>query len=137
MPISLIKQYSVYLANQPGTLKAFADIFARENIDILAISQDTRYDSAVMRVAIEEDSDEISHSLSKAGFTSVKTDAICLELKNRVGAARDIGAILGNEGINITAIYGSASGAHSRLILIVNDIERAMDVLEKSKIAEI
>ncbi|MDR0292484.1 MAG: hypothetical protein LBI01_07035, partial [Elusimicrobium sp.] len=94
MPISLIKQYSVFIANQPGALKAFTDLFVRENVDIIAISQDVRYDSAVVRLAIDNDSDEISRAITKAGFTSVKTDAICVEAKNRVGMIRDIGAIL-------------------------------------------
>ena len=135
MAITILKQYSVFLANRPGTLKTFADLFVQECINIIAISQDIRYDSAVMRLAIDNDSEEISRAIIKAGFTSVKTDAICLELDDRMGMIRDVAAVLGAENINISAIYGSTNGPNSRLILVVNDIDKAIDVLEKSKLA--
>lgn len=82
---------SVFLINEPGALKNFAELFVRENVDVIAISQDVRYDAAVVRLTVKYDQ-EISHTLTKAGFTSVKTDAICIDTPNRVGLLRDIGA---------------------------------------------
>lgn len=132
MSINVIKQYSVFLMNEPGALKNFAELFVRENVNIIAISQDVRYDAAVVRIAVKYD-EEISHALTKAGFTSVKTDAICLDVKDRVGLARDIGAVLFKQGINITTIYGAAmEGGMSRWVIIVNDITKALNALESS-----
>ncbi|WP_424244186.1 hypothetical protein Dip510_001380 [Elusimicrobium posterum] len=131
--VSLIKQYSVFLVNQPGALKKFSDLFYSEEVNILAISQDVRYDAAVVRVAIDSDNDEINYAITKAGFTSVKTDAICINARNRVGVIREIGEVLSKEGINITTIYGSVSeGPRSRIIIVVNNIAKAMEILEKS-----
>ena len=102
------------------------------NVNIIAISQDVRYDAAVVRIAVKYE-EEISHALTKAGFTSVKTDAICLDVKDRVGLARDIGTVLFKEGINITSIYGSAmEDGMSRWIIVVNDITKALNALETS-----
>lgn len=130
MPISVIKQYSVFLINEPGALKNFADLFVRENVNIIAISQDVRYDAAVVRIAVKYN-EEISHALTKAGFTSVKTDAICIDAPDRIGLARDIGAVLCEKGINITTIYGAAKeGGGSRWIVVVNDITKALSALE-------
>ncbi|OUO56122.1 hypothetical protein [Candidatus Avelusimicrobium gallicola] len=132
MAISVVKQYSVFLINEPGALKNFAELFVRENVDVIAISQDVRYDAAVVRLAIKYEQ-EISHALTKAGFTSVKTDAICLDAPNRVGLIRDIGSVLSNNGINITTIYGTAgAGTDSRWIIVVNDITKALNALEAS-----
>ena len=103
MALTIVKQYSVCLLNEPGTLKNFAELFVREQVDIIAMAQDVRYDAAVVRVAVQHDKG-ISHVLTKAGFTSVKTDAICLDMPNRVGILRDIGDVLSNHGINITTI---------------------------------
>jgi hypothetical protein len=136
MRITLIKQYSVFLINNPGELKKFTDIFAKENINILAISQDVRSGSAVVRLAIDSDSEQISHSITKEGFTSVKTDALCLEFKNHPGILRDITAVLASSGINIISIYGSTCGESSRLVIIPNDTEKAMELLEKSGFRE-
>ncbi len=136
MAINIIKQYSVFLINEPGALQNFADLFVRENVDIIAMAQDVRYDAAVVRVAVEQDNG-ISHTLTKAGFTSVKTDAICLDIPNRVGILRDIGSILAGQGINITTIYGTTnSGGNTRWIIVVNDITKALNALENSGLFE-
>ena len=132
MSINVVKQYSVFLINEPGALKNFAELFVRENVDVIAISQD----AAVVRLTVKYDQ-EISHALTKAGFTSVKTDAICIDTPNRVGLLRDIGAVLSSHGINITTIYGTAStGPNSRWIVVVNDITKALNALESSGIFE-
>lgn len=136
MSINVVKQYSVFLINEPGALKNFAELFVRENVDVIAISQDVRYDAAVVRLTVKYDQ-EISHALTKAGFTSVKTDAICIDTPNRVGLLRDIGAVLSSHGINITTIYGTTStGPNSRWIAVVNDITKALNALESSGIFE-
>ncbi|WP_428059720.1 hypothetical protein [Candidatus Avelusimicrobium stercoris] len=136
MSINVVKQYSVFLINEPGALKNFAELFVRENVDVIAISQDVRYDAAVVRLVVKYDQ-EISHALTKAGFTSVKTDAICIDTVNRVGLLRDIGAVLSGHGINITTIYGTAgAGPNSRWIVVINDITKALNALESSGIFE-
>ena len=134
MSIKIIKQYSVFLANEPGALKNFTELFARAGINIMAVSQDVRYDAAVVRVAVEtQDSDEISHAITKAGFTTVKTDAVSIDIENKVGVLRDVAAVLANEGINIISIYGSVpDGGSSLIVLVVNDIPRAVAALEKA-----
>ncbi len=134
MAISIVKQYSVFLINEPGTLKSFTELFVRENVDIIAMAQDVRYDAAVVRFAVQHDKG-ISHILTKAGFTSVKTDAICLDLPNRVGILRDVGAVMSNNGINITTFYGTSDkNGITRWIIVVNDITQALNALENSDI---
>lgn len=136
MAISIVKQYSVFLLNEPGALKSFTELFVRENVDIIAMAQDVRYDAAVVRLAVQHDKG-ISHVLTKAGFTSVKTDAICLDMPNRVGILRDVGAVLSSQGINITTFYGTADTAGiTRWIIVVNDITKALNALETSGLFE-
>ena len=132
MAIKVIKQYSVFLMNEPGALKKFAELFVQEKLNIIAISPDVRYDAAVVRITVKYN-EEISHALTKAGFTSVKTDAICLETEDREGIARDIGDVLFKQGINITTIYGaSTEKGMSRWIVVVSDITKALNALESS-----
>ena len=96
------------------------------------MAQDVRYDAAVVRLAVQDDKG-ISHLLTKAGFTSVKTDAICLDIPNRVGILRDVGAVMANNGINITTFYGTSDkDGMTRWIIIVNDITQALNALENS-----
>ncbi len=132
MSIRVVKQYSVFLANQPGALKDFADLFVQENATLLAVSSDVRFDAAVVRVAIDY-KQEVGHALTKAGFTNVKTDAICIDTPDRIGIARDIGAVMSQHNLNITSIYGAAAvGNQARFVLVVSDIQKAVKALEES-----
>lgn len=134
MPISVVKQYSVFLVNEPGTLKNVAEILMREKVNIIALSQGVHYDAATFRLAITHDQ-EISHILTRAGFTSVKTEAICIETKDRPGLILDISSVLTKQNINIAAIYGSVtSDGQSRWIAIVNNITKALNALEASNL---
>ena len=135
MAVTLVKQYSVFLTNEPGVLKNFADLFVRNQVDLLAISEDVRYDAAIMRFAVAYDTD-ISHLLTQAGFTSVKTDAICVDAPDRTGLVRDIGAVMAGAKVNISSIYGSGNKTSSRWVLVVNNITRAMSALEESGLFE-
>ena len=132
MPLSIVKQYSVFLVNEPGTLKNVAEILMREKVNIIALSQGVHYDAATFRLAITHDQ-EISHILTRAGFTSVKTEAICIETKARPGLILDISSVLTKQNINIAAIYGSVTAdGQSRWIAIVNNITKAFNALEES-----
>lgn len=133
MSITVVKQYSVFLTNEPGALKNFADLFVKENVSLLAISSDVRFDAAVVRVAIKYN-DEVGHALTKGGFTNVKTDAICIDTPDRIGIARDIGDVMHKHGLNITSIYGASAHAPgwARFIIVVNDIANALNALESS-----
>ena len=133
----LVKQYSVFLPNEPGTLRQFTEIFSRAGVNIIAISQDVRYDSAIIRIAVEEDNDEISHAITKSGFTSVKADAVSIDAPDRVGFLSELSKLFGDAGINLSSIYGSTgSGSHARMIIVPNDIPKAIDLLKRSKILE-
>ena len=132
MPLSVVKQYSVFLVNEPGTLKSVAEILLREKVNIIAMSQGVHYDAATFRLAITHEQ-EISHILTRAGITSVKTEAICIETKDRPGLVYDISSVLTKHGINISTIYGAVtSDGQSRWIAIVNNITKALNALEQS-----
>ena len=132
MSITVVKQYSVFLANEPGALKNFSDLFVKEHLSLLAISSDVRFDASVVRVAVKYD-DEVGHALTKGGFTNVKTDAICIDTQDRVGIARDIGDVMHKHGLNITSIYGAnCMEGKARFIIVVNDIAKALNALESS-----
>ena len=132
MSIRIVKQYSVFLANEPGALKDFAHLFAQQDVTLLAVSSDVRFDAAVVRVAIDQ-KQEVGHALTKAGFTNVKTDAICIDTPDRMGIARDIGAVMSQHELNITSIYGAAAiGGQARFIIVVSDIQKAIKALEDS-----
>lgn len=130
----MVTQYRVFLVNEPGTLRDFSELFAKTKTPIIAISQDARYDAAVVRVAVE-DSDELSHAITQAGITSVKTEVLCMDVKESVHVIRDLADIFKKEKVNINTIYGSSLGnGFSRMILGVNDLPKAIELIQENKI---
>jgi len=130
MPVKLIKQYTVFIPNVPGALSKFVELFAKEGVNIIGIASEIRDDSGVVRVAIDADR-KLSHVLTSAGFTTIETSLISLELPDKPGQLLRLTKILCSNNINITTVYGtSVGGANGRLLLNVSDTEKALDVLK-------
>ncbi|HAF94527.1 MAG: hypothetical protein A2X34_04140 [Elusimicrobia bacterium GWC2_51_8] len=130
MPVKLIRQYTVFIPNIPGALSKFVELFAKEGVNIIGIASEIRDDSGVVRIAIDADR-KLSHVLTGAGFTTIETSLISLELPDKPGQLLRLTMILGANNINITTVYGtSVGGAAGRLLLNVSDGEKALDVLK-------
>ncbi len=130
MSVKLIRQYTVFLPNVPGALSKFVELFANEGINIIGIASEIRDDSGVVRVAVDTDR-KVSHVLTGAGFTTIETPMISLELPDRPGQMLHLTRVLGENSINITTVYGTAmGGSNSRLLLNASDIDKAYEILK-------
>ncbi len=130
MPVKLVKQYTVFLPNVPGALSKFVELFANAGINIVGIASEIRDDSGVVRVAVDADK-KVSHILTGAGFTTIETSMISVDLQDRPGQLMRLTRVLGENRINITTVYGTSDTAQTgRLLLNVSDAERALEVLK-------
>jgi hypothetical protein len=127
--ISVIKQYSVFLTNQPGTLADLARRFADKGVNIIGISSEVRDDAAMVRIALDGEGD-YSAILSKAGYASVESKLISVELEDQPGTLYRLTQALGQGGVNITNVYGtSLGGQSSRILLAAENTQKALEVL--------
>lgn len=135
MKVSIVNQYSVFLVNEPGSLKKFSKILEKEGLDIVGLSSDVRYEAAIVKFVVSGAKEpETSRIITGAGYTSIKTEALSLEVKNTVGVIAHIGEILGKKNINITNIYSTMiENAVGRIFMVVDDLEKATDVLKAVK----
>ena len=130
MPVRLVKQYTVFIPNVPGALRKFAELFANEGVNIIGIASEIRDDSGVVRVAVDADK-KVSHVLTGAGFTTIETFLISVEMVDRPGQLLRLARLLGDNNINITTVYGTTFGGSSgRLLLNASDPERALEVIK-------
>ena len=131
MKIEIIKQFSVFMPNRPGALSGLARLFAEKGINLLGIASDVRDDSGMIRIAVEAKA-EVSAILSQAGFASVETRLLSIELSNKSGELYRITKILAEGKINITTVYGTAIGGHScRILIAAEHTEKAKNLLER------
>lgn len=130
MPVKLVKQYTVFLPNIPGALSKFVELFTNEGINIIGIASEIRDDSGIVRIAVDADR-KVSHLLTGAGFTTIETQMISVELADKPGSLLRIARLLGEHNINITTVYGTAdSGGTDRVLMNVSDVDRALEVLK-------
>lgn len=128
--VKLIRQYTVFLPNVPGALSKFVELFANEGINIIGIASEIRDDSGVVRIAVDADR-KVSHILTGAGFTTIETSMLSVELPDKPGELLRLTRILGENNINITTVYGTSFGGVSgRLLLNVTDGDKALEVLK-------
>ena len=132
MRVHKIKQFSVFMPNKPGALTRLAALFSEKGINILGIASEVRDDSGLVRIALENDADA-SSILSKAGFSSVETFILSVEVDDKPGELLRIAAALAEGKINITTVYGtSVSGAKtSRILIAAQNTDKALEILEK------
>jgi hypothetical protein len=130
MPVKLIKQYTVFLPNVPGALSKFVELFSKEGINIVGIASEIRDDSGIVRIAVDAER-KVSHILTGAGFTTIETQMLSVELRDKPGELLRIAKLLGEHNINITTVYGTAdSGGTDRVLMNVSDVDRALEVLK-------
>lgn len=129
MSVKVVRQYTVFLPNVPGALSRFIELFVNEGINIIGIASEIRDDSGVVRVTVDTEK-KISYILTNAGFTTVETPMISIELSDKPGELLNLAKLLAGHSINITTVYGTSLGGSSARILInVSDADRAVEIL--------
>ncbi|OGR71171.1 MAG: hypothetical protein A2089_08000 [Elusimicrobia bacterium GWD2_63_28] len=130
MSVKLVRQYTVFLPNIPGALSKFVELFANEGVNIIGIASEIRDDSGVVRVAVDADR-KVSHLLTGAGFTTIETQMISVDLQDKPGELMRLAKLLGGHNINITTVYGTSdTGQTGRLLMNASDVEKAYEVLK-------
>lgn len=131
MKVEVLKQFSVFMPNKPGALAGLAKLFAEQGINILGIASEVRDDSGMVRIAVEGSAD-VSAILSQAGFASVETSLLSVEVLDKPGALHRVTKALADGKINITTVYGTAVGGQtSRILIAVENTAKARSLLEK------
>ncbi len=129
MSVKIVSQYTVFLPNVPGALSRFLELFSNEGINIIGIASEIRDDSGVVRITVDTDK-KISYILTNAGFTTVETPMISIELPDKPGQLLSLSKALADNSINITTVYGTAlGGSTSRVLINVSDADRAVKIL--------
>ncbi|MFI5347165.1 MAG: ACT domain-containing protein [Elusimicrobiota bacterium] len=132
MKVEKIKQFSVFMPNKPGALSRLASLFAEKGINILGIASEVSAESGLVRIALTNDSDA-SAILSKAGFSSVETHILSVEVDDAPGELLRVSEALAAGKINITTVYGTSvpGAATSRLLIAVQNTDKALSIIEE------
>jgi hypothetical protein len=158
-------EIQLFLENVPGQLGRLADLLSREgiNIDALTIQDASAYvkelfkargkslkriapaasygsmqkdsaDYALIRLLVNQ-TDKAIDLLSKGGYLFDIMPVIALELENRPGTLSEMARKFGEEGINISYVYGSAMPDQQKSLFVFSpeDMESAARIFKEKE----
>jgi len=125
-------QFSIFMVNKSGVLAQVLGEFAREKINIMAMTMMDSAEQGVMRIVFDSPK-KAQDVLARLNMPHNATDVLCLFLDNKSGALASVAEKLAKSHINISYAYvtAGAKGGKTTGILKVADVKKAMRVLEK------
>lgn len=111
-----VKELTVSLENQPGTLAAVAKVLADAKVNILAVLGSTAGAQGSAQVVVD-DITKAKKALSAGQFSYAVGTLEQVELPSNVGALAKLTARLAKRGINIDIVYGTVAKAAKKSVL--------------------
>jgi hypothetical protein len=130
-----VEQISIFLENKSGRLAEVTDILARNGINLRALSLADTADFGIFRLIVS-DTEKAVTLLKDKGFTIAKNEVVAVEVPDRPGGLAGILATLQGKSINVEYMYAFVQKSEGNAVLIFrfDDIEKAIDVLQKANV---
>ena len=100
----MIRQISVFVENQPGSMMNVTSVLTEEHVNIRAISTFDTPEFGIMRLVVD-DPVRAKESLTKRGFVTRVSEVIGAELQDEKGNLNQMLKILADGQINVNYIY--------------------------------
>ena len=130
-----VKQISIFVENKIGNLAEVTKVLADAGVSLHAISLADTKDFGVLRVIVN-DSYLAATTLKAQGYIFSITPVLAVAIPDEPGSLYRVLTLLEEAGINLEYLYdfNTRKSDYAYLILKVDEVERAVDVLSKSKI---
>jgi len=99
-----IRQLSIFIENQSGTLQSVLERMRQSRIQIIACTIADTAEYGIFRIICSEP-DRACSELREAGVAVAISDVFAIELDNQPGGAADVVAIFSEAGIGIAYMY--------------------------------
>lgn len=130
-----VKQISIFVENKIGNLAEVTQVLAQAGVSLHAISLADTKDFGVLRVIVD-DSYLAATTLKEQGYIFSITPVLAVAISDEPGSLHRILTTLEEGNINLEYLYdfNTRKSDYAYLILKVDQVERAVDVLSKSRI---
>lgn len=125
-----VVQVSVFLENRPGTLAEITDVLREGGIDLRFLTVAETGEFGILRLIVADPDSAVS-TLSEAGYTSVETEVVAVEIEDEPGTLNRLARATGEAGINIEYLYVFVVKPHKSAVAIVrsDDAEKLGAIL--------
>ncbi len=107
----MIKQISVFMANETGALAKTTKFLAEHNINLRALSIADTQDFGILRI-ITDDSDKALRILQENDYTAVSNEVLAVKVSDEPGSLSKILAVLSNADVSIEYTYAFLAPTH-------------------------
>jgi hypothetical protein len=121
----VVKQLSVFIANESGRVSEVTGILGESGVNIRGFSVSDTADYGILRLIVDKP-EEARDTLVDAGFTVRMDDVICIDLPDRPGGLAEVLKIVSSAGVNIEYVYSRVA---TFVGLNVGDVDRALHLL--------
>ena len=131
----MIRQISVFVENQPGSMMNVTNVLTEAHVNIRAISTFDTPEFGIMRLVVD-DPVRAKESLTSKGFVNRVSDVIGAELKDEKGNLNQMLKILADGQINVNYIYSFVirEGNAPVMVFQTDDFEKAESVLKQADV---
>ncbi len=125
----LAKQLSVFIENRQGRLSEVLGVLKQNNVNILSISLADTAEYGLLRLIVN-DAQKGKDNLAKAGFSSMISDILIVEIPHKAGSLQGLLEELDDKGINVEYMYGlSINGEGAFIVLKASNLAQTDQVL--------
>ena len=131
----MIRQISVFVEKQPGSMMNVTNVLTEAHVNIRAISTFDTPEFGIMRLVVD-DPVRAKESLTSKGFVNRVSDVIGAELKDEKGNLNQMLKILADGQINVNYIYSFVirDGKAPVMVFHTDDFEKAESVLKQADV---
>ena len=131
----MIRQISVFVENQPGSMMNVTNVLTEAHVNIRAISTFDTPEFGIMRLVVD-DPVRAKESLTSKGFVNRVSDVIGAELKDEKVDLNQMLKILADGQINVNYIYSFVirEGKAPVMVFHTDDFEKAESVLKQADV---
>lgn len=129
----MIRQISVFVENQPGSIMRVTSALTEAKINIRAVASFDTPEFAILRMVVDKPF-EAKEYLTRKGFVVRVHEVIGVELKDEKGNLNQMLQILAENEISVGYIYSFVirEGREPVMVLSADDREKAQEALEKA-----
>lgn len=129
----IIKQLSVFLENKKGRLVAAADVLAKNNVNIRALSLADTSEFGILRLIVDKP-EEGKAVLSESGVVVRVTNVLGVLMDDVPGGTLGALHLLADAGINVEYMYACVGQNTGKAIMVmqVSDLENGEAVLRQN-----
>ena len=131
----MIRQISVFVENQPGSMMNVTSVLTEAHVKIRAISTFDTPEFGIMRLIVDNPV-RAKEALTEKGFVTRVSEVIGAELKDEKGNLNQMLAILADGKINVNYIYSFVirEGKAPVMVFSTDNYEKAEKVLRAADV---